>query len=85
MALPVSFCLHALSCKKRTAQVAWEDAPTDRPSKQHPTNLSPNRYYGVEERIELWGLQIPHNSVRPPLVEEGAEPVPTVSSDTKLV
>jgi hypothetical protein len=30
------------------------------------------RYFDVEERIELWGLQIPHNSVRPPLVEEGA-------------
>lgn len=29
------------------------------------------RYYGVEERIELWGLQIPHNSVRPTLTEEG--------------
>lgn len=31
-------------------------------------------YYGVEERIELWGLQIPHNSVRPQLapVDEGA-------------
>lgn len=31
------------------------------------------RYYGVEERIELWGLQIPHNSVRPQLapVDEG--------------
>ncbi|GFH28695.1 kinesin-like protein, partial [Haematococcus lacustris] len=30
--------------------------------------------YDVEERIELWGLQIPHNSVRPPLEEstEGA-------------
>ncbi|GAX73057.1 hypothetical protein CEUSTIGMA_g510.t1 [Chlamydomonas eustigma] len=26
-------------------------------------------YYGVEERIELWGLQIPHNSARPQLEE----------------
>ncbi len=24
-----------------------------------------HRYYGVDERIELWGLQIPHNSARP--------------------
>ncbi|KXZ47277.1 hypothetical protein GPECTOR_36g129 [Gonium pectorale] len=27
------------------------------------------RYYGVDERIELWGLQIPHTSVRPALAE----------------
>ncbi|KAG2492591.1 hypothetical protein HYH03_009252 [Edaphochlamys debaryana] len=27
------------------------------------------RYYGVDERIELWGLQIPHTSVRPGLAE----------------
>ena len=27
------------------------------------------RYYGVDERIELWGLQIPHNSARPQLEE----------------
>jgi hypothetical protein len=27
------------------------------------------QYYDVEERIELWGLQIPHNSVRPQLTE----------------
>ena len=26
-------------------------------------------YYGVDERIELWGLQIPHNSARPQLEE----------------
>mmetsp|Transcript_2102 Transcript_2102/g.5351 ORF Transcript_2102/g.5351 Transcript_2102/m.5351 type:complete len:931 (+) Transcript_2102:94-2886(+) len=25
------------------------------------------KYYDVEERIELWGLQIPHTSARPPL------------------
>ena len=25
------------------------------------------RYYEVDERIELWGLQIPHTSARPPL------------------
>jgi hypothetical protein len=31
-----------------------------------PSNAQ-RRYYGVEERIELWGLQIPHNSVRPQL------------------
>lgn len=30
--------------------------------------------YSVEERIELWGLQIPHNSVRPTLQDaEGVE------------
>jgi len=29
---------------------------------------------GVERRIELWGLQIPHNSVRPQLDEAGAGP-----------
>ncbi|GFR41808.1 hypothetical protein Agub_g2578 [Astrephomene gubernaculifera] len=27
------------------------------------------RYYGVDERIELWGLQIPHTSVRPMLAD----------------
>ena len=35
-----------------------------------PTNCCPTgRYYGVDERIELWGLQIPHNSARPQLEE----------------
>ena len=29
----------------------------------------PPRFYGVDERIELWGLQIPHNSVRPLLTD----------------
>lgn len=33
--------------------------------------LLPCRYYTVEERIELWGLQIPHNSVRPTLAPGG--------------
>ncbi|MEW5319130.1 MAG: hypothetical protein WDW38_010300 [Sanguina aurantia] len=30
------------------------------------------RLYTVEERIELWGLQIPHNSARPPLAADAA-------------
>ncbi|MEW5301559.1 MAG: hypothetical protein WDW36_004412 [Sanguina aurantia] len=32
------------------------------------------RLYTVEERIELWGLQIPHNSARPPLAADAAAP-----------
>lgn len=35
------------------------------------------KYFSVEERIELWGLQIPHNSVRPTLSPEEGGPEPS--------
>lgn len=48
------------------------DCPS--PFASSPSARSPRRHFDVEERIELWGLQIPHNSVRPPL-QEGEQQV----------
>ena len=46
------------------------------------TTVHPCRYYSVEERIELWGLQIPHNSVRPTLTAEDVEAAAAAAAAT---
>ncbi len=66
--------LRAASCRR------WRRSPPARQHHSHtssrthatPPHTPPPQMYSVEERIELWGLQIPHNSMRPSLAPDQA-------------